>query len=502
MILSQPDNDKPQDPQDTQNAQDTQNPEHSQGPQFRIERDSLGEMRVPTTALWGAQTQRAVENFPISGLTLPHRFVWALAYIKRACAQANTELGYLAPALAPAIVAACDEVAAGALDQHFPIDVFQTGSGTSTNMNMNEVLARRANQLLAGVSGDVHPNDHVNMSQSSNDVIPTAIHVALTLALRDVLFPALRKLESTLGAKAREFDAVVKTGRTHLQDATPIRMGQVFGGFQAQAQQSLLRVEKAVNALRPLALGGTAVGTGINCPLGFPERAIAQLNAALGTEFVEAANHVEANAARDALVEASGLLKTIAVSMHKIANDIRWMGSGPRNGLGELRLPAVQPGSSIMPGKVNPVLAEALIMACAQVIGFDAANTLAGLGGVFELNLMMPLLAYNTITAVEILANATRVFAEGCVAGLEIDEAACDASVERNLALATALAPRLGYERAADIAKEARASNRTVREVALAWQVLPPAELDALLDPLRMTEPGLSETQEPPSSAN
>ena len=483
----------------TQSKSDHDNP---QGHQFRIERDSLGEMQVPAGALWGAQTQRAVENFPISGLPLPQRFIWALAHIKRACAQANAELGYLSPALAAAIVTACDEVAAGALDQHFPIDIFQTGSGTSTNMNANEVLARRANEVLPSGQGEIHPNDHVNMSQSSNDVIPTAIHVALTLALRDCLIPVLHALEKALGEKVGAFDAVVKTGRTHLQDATPIRMGQVFGGFHAQAQQSLARVEKAVEALRPLALGGTAVGTGINCPLGFPERAIAHLNAALGTDFAEAANHVEANAARDALVEVSGLLKTLAVSLHKIANDIRWMGSGPRNGLGELRLPAVQPGSSIMPGKVNPVLSEALIMACAQVIGFDTANTLAGLGGVFELNLMMPLLAYNTLTAVEILANATRVFTERCIAGLEVDEQVCRASVERNLALATALAPVLGYERAAEIAKEARASNRTVREVALAWQVLPSTELDALLDPLRMTEPGLADSREPPSPLN
>ncbi len=478
----------------------TQSPTDCNSPssrRFRIEADSLGEMQVPAEALWGAQTQRAVENFPISGVTLPHCFIRALAHIKRACAQANAELGYLSPTLADAIVKACDEVIAGELDRHFPIDVFQTGSGTSTNMNVNEVLARRAGQLLSGSSGHPHPNDHVNMSQSSNDVIPTAIHVALTLALRERLFPALQALEAALGEKAREFDPVVKTGRTHLQDATPIRMGQVFGGFQAQAQQSLARAERALSALRPLALGGTAVGTGVNCPVGFPERAIAHLNAALDTEFVEAADHVEANAARDALVEVSGLLKTVAVSLHKVANDIRWMGSGPRNGLGELRLPAVQPGSSIMPGKVNPVLAEALIMVCAQVIGFDAANTLAGLGGAFELNLMMPLLAYNTLTAVELLANATTVFTERCVAGLEVDAEVCRTSVRRNLALATALAPALGYARSAEIAKEAGASGRTVREVALAWEVLPVAELDALLDPLRMTEPGLLEPDKP-----
>ncbi len=329
------------------------------------------------------------------------------------------------------------------------------------------------------------------MSQSSNDVIPTAIHVALTLALRDELVPALTQLADALGEKAVAFDAVVKTGRTHLQDATPIRMGQVFGGYEAQARSAVARARQAIAALRALPLGGTAVGTGLNCPVGFPARAIAHLNEALGTTFVEAGNHVEANAARDAVVEASGHLKTIAVALHKIANDIRWMASGPRNGLGELRLPAVQPGSSIMPGKVNPVIAEALIMVCAQVIGFDVANTLGGLGGYFELNLMMPLLAHNTLHATEMLSNATSLFSRKCVAGLEVDAARCEASVERNLALATALAPAIGYDRAAEIAKAAQASGRTVREVALAESVLPAEEIDALLDARKMTEPGL-----------
>jgi fumarate hydratase class II len=315
--------------------------------------------------------------------------------------------------------------------------------------------------------------------------------VAVTLALRDELIPALERLSTALNDKACAFNDIVKTGRTHLQDATPIRMGQVFGGFAAQARSGVARAERAVEALRSLPLGGTAVGTGVNRPVDFPARAIARLNAALGTDFVEARNHVEANAARDALIEVSGLLRTIAVSLHKIANDIRWMGSGPRNGLGELRLPAVQPGSSIMPGKVNPVMAEALIMVCAQVIGYDVANTLGGLGGYFELNLMMPLLAHNTLSAVSLLACGTTAFIERCVKGLEVDAARCRASVERNLALATALAPVIGYDRAAQIAKEAHRSGKTVREVALAQGVLSPAELDALLDPLRMTEPGL-----------
>jgi fumarate hydratase class II len=456
----------------------------------RVERDTLGEMEVPVEALWGAQTQRAVENFPISGHRFGRRFIRALGEIKRACARANVELGHLTPEVGDAIIAVCDEVAAGTWDDHFPIDVFQTGSGTSTNMNANEVIANRATQLLVG-DGRVHPNDHVNMGQSSNDVIPTAIHVAVTLALRDDLIPALAELAAALGQKADAFDAVVKSGRTHLQDATPIRMGQVFGGFATQARRSIERAQRAVDALRELPLGGTAVGTGMNAPVGFAAAAIEHLNAELTTAFVEAADHVEANAARDGVVEVSGLLKTLAVSLHKIANDIRWMGSGPRNGLGELRLPAVQPGSSIMPGKVNPVMAEALVMVCAQVIGYDAANTLGGLGGYFELNLMMPLLAHNTLSAVTMLASAVRCFSEKCVAGLTVDAAACGEAVGRSLALATALAPVIGYDKAAEVAKEAQRSGRTVYEVASAWDLLPEAELAALLDPERMTHPGL-----------
>jgi fumarate hydratase, class II len=462
---------------------------------FRVERDSMGEMQVPHGALWGAQTQRAVENFPISGIRFGRRFIHALGSIKRTCAQANAVLGYLQPEVAQVIIAACDEVIAGELDAHFPLDVFQTGSGTSTNMNANEVIATRAMQALRsgdgqtrpGVVASIHPNDHVNMSQSSNDVIPTAIHLALTLALRDDLVPALALLSDALESKAQSFAGVVKVGRTHLQDATPIGVDQVFGGYAAQARHARARAEGAIAALRELPLGGTAVGTGVNCPVGFAETAIERLNEELGTSFVEAGNHVEANSARDALVEASGQLRTIAVSLHKIANDIRWMASGPRNGLGELRLPAVQPGSSIMPGKVNPVIPEALIMVCAQVVGFDVANTLGGLGGTFELNTMLPLLAHNTLLATEMLTNATALFAERCVAGLEVDTARCEASVARNLALATALVPVIGYDRAAEIAKEAERSDRTVREVAAAWGVLPEAELDALLDPRRMT---------------
>ncbi|MCJ7550362.1 MAG: class II fumarate hydratase [Anaerolineae bacterium] len=462
---------------------------------FRFEQDSLGEVRVPAAALWGAQTQRAVENFPISGIRFGGRFVGALGHVKRACALSNLALGTLDAALGGPIVQACDEMIAGELDAHFPIDIYQTGSGTSTNMNANEVLANRANQILNELHPvnklKVHPNDHVNKSQSSNDVIPTAAHVALALALREDLIPSLEHLVEVLEIKAETFDGVVKTGRTHLQDATPIRMGQVFGGFAAQARYSVARARRAVVAVRELPLGGTAVGTGLNCPLGFPAVAIEHLNVALNGQFSEAANHVEANAARDGLVEASGLLKTIAVSLHKIANDTRWMASGPRNGLGELRVPAVQPGSSIMPGKVNPVIAEALIMVCAQVVGMDVANSLGGLGGAFELNLMMPLLAHNTLSASSMLANAARNFADRCIAGLEVDAEHCQSLVSRNLTLATALVPVIGYDRAAEIAKEAQRTGKTVREVALAQQVLPVAQLDALLDPVRMTEPGV-----------
>ena len=461
---------------------------------MRIERDSMGEVRIPDGALWGAQTQRAVENFEISGLRFGRSFVRALGQVKRACAQANMDLGLLNPQLGAAIVQACDEVIDGTLDDHFPVDIFQTGSGTSTNMNANEVIANRAIQLLGGELGSktpVHPNDHVNMSQSSNDVIPTAIHVAAVLALRDDLIPALEQLHAVLTRKADEFDHIVKTGRTHLQDATPVRLGQEFGGYAAQVQNSIARARQAMAALNELPLGGTAVGTGINCPAGFAQRAIERLNSDQSTGFVEAANHFEGNAARDGAVAASGQIKTIAVSLSKIANDIRWLGSGPRNGLGELRLPAVQPGSSIMPGKVNPVMAEVLIMVAAQVIANDAAVTLGGLGSFFELNVMMPLIAHNLLSSIDLLANASRSFADRCVAGIEADEVRCQEGVERNLALATALAPAIGYDRAAEVSKEAYRSGRTVREVAAEDSGLSAEELDVVLDPLRMTEPGI-----------
>jgi len=457
---------------------------------MRVERDTMGEMVIPDGALWGAQTQRAVENFRISGTRFGRRFVGALGLVKRACAQANMDLGLLAPELGDVILRACDQVIEGLHDDQFPVDVFQTGSGTSTNMNANEVIANLAIQLSGGEIGSkdpVHPNDHVNMSQSSNDVIPTALHVAAVLAIRELLIPALQQLRAALLEKAAAFDPIVKTGRTHLQDATPIRLGQEFGGYAAQIDKGVERARRAMWALVELPLGGTAVGSGINCPAGFAERAITHLNQATGENFVEAGNHFEANSARDGAVEASGALKTIAVSLAKVANDIRWLGSGPRNGLGELRLPAVQPGSSIMPGKVNPVIPEAVTLAAAQVIGYDAAITLGGLGSIFELNLMMPLIAHDLLSSIELLANASWALATQCVEGIEADTERIEQQVEQSLALATALAPHIGYDRAAEVAKEAYRSGRTVRQVAEEWEVLPRDALSEVLDPRRMT---------------
>jgi fumarate hydratase class II len=460
----------------------------------RFEKDSMGSVEIPQDSLWGAQTQRAVENFPISGLRFGRVFIDAIGQVKLACARANAELGMLDKLLSEAIIQACEEVIAGDWDEHFPIDVFQTGSGTSTNMNANEVIANRAIQLLGGVVGSrtpVHPNDHVNLSQSSNDVIPTVIHVAGYLSLREKLIPALERLGAELHKKTRDFDEIVKTGRTHLQDATPIRLGQEFSGYATQAKKSITRAKSAMNILRELPLGGTAVGTGLNRHPEFPARAIGHLNQQLGADFFEAENHIEANAARDEIVEVSGLLKTIAVSLSKIANDIRWLSSGPRNGIGEIRVPAVQPGSSIMPGKVNPVMAEALIMVAAQVIGHDAALTQGGLGGNFELNTMMPLMAYNLLRSIEWLSTSVLQFTERCVAGIEAEQARCQSTVERSLALATALVPVIGYDQAAEISKEAYISGKTVGSLAKERQIMLGGDLDETLNPYRMTEPGI-----------
>jgi len=463
------------------------------GHQTRIESDSMGDMVVPADALWGAQTQRAVENFPISGYRFGRRFLRALGLIKHAAAAVNAELGLLDAQRAAWIQAAAQEVVDGKLDRHFVVDVFQTGSGTSTNMNANEVIANRAIELAGGVIGSrdpVHPNDHVNMGQSSNDVIPTAIHVAAAEAIRCDLIPALALLEKELTAKARAFDAILKIARTHLQDAVPIRLGQEFSGYASQMAHAIERAGKAVVALRELPIGGTAVGTGINTHPEFGRRMGLALSQATGIELVEAANHFEAQAARDAVCETSGQLRTIAVSLTKIANDLRLMGSGPRCGIGEIRIPPTQPGSSIMPGKVNPVMSEMLVQVAAQVIGNDATIVAGCRDGHFELNAMMPLIAHNLLESIRLLSAAAATFAERCVRGIEADENRCRAMVEQSLAMATRLAPVLGYDRAAAVVKQAWATGRTIREVALELGVLDEARLDAILDPFDMTQPG------------
>ncbi|MCC6764422.1 MAG: class II fumarate hydratase [Deltaproteobacteria bacterium] len=455
----------------------------------RIERDSMGEVQVPRDALWGASTQRAIENFPISGWRFPRGFVRALGLVKSAAAEVNGSLGLLAPEVADAIRAAADEVAAGAHDAHFVVDVFQTGSGTSTNMNVNEVIANRAK--ANGVA--VHPNDHVNMGQSSNDVIPTAMHVAAAEALASDLLPALRALAAAFAAKARELDGVVKIGRTHLQDATPVRLGQELGGHARQVELAIARLDAAGRGLEELALGGTAVGTGLNAHPEFAGRVIARLAERTGLPFREAANHFEAQSAKDAVVQLSGTLKTAAVALTKIANDVRWLASGPRCGIGEITLPATQPGSSIMPGKVNPVMAEALLQAAAFVIGADLTVTLGGQAGNFELNVMMPVMAHQQLESLRIFAAAARAFTERCVVGIRAERERATAAIERSLAMCTALAPVIGYDAAAAIAKESYATGRTVREVARARRVLPEDQLARLLDPLRMTKPGIPE---------
>lgn len=462
--------------------------------EMRIEKDSLGQVEVPADALYGAQTQRAVENFPISGITFPRVFVRALGLIKFAAAQVNEELGMLDLALADAIRQAAQEVIDGELDDHFPIDIYQTGSGTSTNMNANEVISNRAIQILGGEVGSktpVHPNDHVNRGQSSNDVIPTAIHVSAYLTVAEDLLPALRHLRDTLIQRAEEFDDVVKTGRTHLMDALPIRLGQQLAGHASQVDHGIRRIEAALPRLAELAIGGTAVGTGTNAHPEFGARMAVELVELTGLPFREAENHFEAQAAQDAAVELSGQLKTVAASLMKIANDLRWMSSGPQAGLAEITLPATQPGSSIMPGKINPVIGEAVTLVCAQVIGNDVAITVGGQSGNFELNLMLPLIAHNLLQSVTILSNASRVFADKAVAGFTINRERMEDLVEKNPILVTALAPRIGYDLAAQIAKKAMAEGRRVRDVAREMTDLTPEQLDEYLDTRAMTEAGI-----------
>jgi fumarate hydratase class II len=460
---------------------------------YRVERDSLGEVRVPADAYWGAQTQRAVENFPISGLTFGRRFVRALGVVKKSAARANRDLGLLDEAVAAAVIEAADEVIAGEHDDQFPVDVFQTGSGTSSNMNANEVVANRAAELLGDAVGErsVHPNDHVNYGQSSNDVIPTAMHVAALEAVESDVLPALSTLADALDERATAFDGVVKTGRTHLQDATPVRLGQEFGGYRSQVEKGIERVEGTRAHLAELALGGTAVGTGLNTHPEFPARAAAYVSEETGLEFREADDHFEAQAAHDAVTEAHGALRTVAGSLNKVANDLRLLASGPRNGLGELRQPENQPGSSIMPGKVNPVVAEAVNQVHKQVVGNDAAVAAGAADGQLELNLYKPVMAYNFLQSAELLANAAETFAERFVARLEANEARVAEQVERSMALATALNPSIGYDRAAEVAKEALAEDRTVREVVVEKGYLTASEADEVLDPERMTRPGI-----------
>jgi fumarate hydratase, class II len=454
----------------------------------------MGELPVPADAYYGAQTQRAVLNFPISGLVMPPGLIHAHALIKAASAQVNAELGLLDSKIAAAVAAAAGEVADGKLDEQFPIDVYQTGSGTSTNMNLNEVIANRANEILGGDRGDrmVHPNDHVNMGQSSNDTIPSAIHLSALLAIHQELLPALEHLRVELEKKSKQFWDVVKTGRTHLQDATPIRLGQEFLGWAGQVERGITRLRQAEDELREVALGGTAVGTGVNTHPEFAARVCQKLSAQLGIEVKETTNHFQAQSSLDNVVAASGALRTVAVSLYKIANDIRWLGSGPRAGLGELALPAVQPGSSIMPGKVNPVISESVTMVVAQVVGNDATVAFAGAAGsIFELNLMMPVAAHNLLSSIHLLATSARNFADQCVSGIE-DTGHGPAMVEKGLMLATALAPAIGYDAAADLAKTALKEGKTIRELARERTQLTDEQLDQLLDPAAMTEPGAS----------
>jgi fumarate hydratase class II len=457
---------------------------------FRTERDSLGEMRVPADALYGAQTQRAVENFPISALRFPRSFIAALGTIKKAAAQANVELGVLDPATGELVARAADEVIAGTLDPHFVLDIFQTGSGTSSNMNANEVIARRALQL-AGEGVKVHPNDHVNMGQSSNDVIPTAMHVAGRVALERDLIPALERFRDALLKKAEEFDDVVKSGRTHLMDATPVRLGQEFGGYASQVDHGIRRVRRASEELAELALGGTAVGTGTNALPAFPPLAIRKISELAGVEFREAENHFEAQGAKDAYVSASGALNTLAVSLLKIANDIRWLASGPTSGLAEIQLPAIQPGSSIMPGKVNPVMSEALMMLCAQVMGNHVTITIGGQHGNFELNVMMPVMAHCFLESVSLLAKGCDAFRANALEGITANRERCRQLLERNPSIATALNAYIGYDEAASVAKESAKNYESVRDVVKRRGLLSDEQLDQVLNVREMTEPGI-----------
>jgi fumarate hydratase, class II len=485
--MTQPTGAAPTDSAPTESAQ-TESAQ-TESAQHRIERDTMGEVKVPAKALWKAQTQRAVENFPISGVPINSELIGALGLIKEAAAKSNAALGVLSQEHADAIAKAASEVAANRYDSEFPLDVFQTGSGTSSNMNANEVIASLA---TAELGESVHPNDHVNASQSSNDVFPSAIHIAATYHLVYTLLPALRHLADALGLKATEFAEVVKSGRTHLMDATPVTLGQEFGGYAAQIRYGIERVDAALPRVAELPLGGTAVGTGINTPAGFAESVISLIADKTDLPLTEARDHFEAQGARDGLVEASGVLRTIAVSLYKISNDLRWMGSGPRAGLGEISLPDLQPGSSIMPGKVNPVICEATMMVCVQVIGNDAAVAFAGASGNFELNVMLPVMARNLLESIQLLANVTRLLADRCVMGIQANIEHCRKLAESSPSIVTPLNRYIGYENAAAVAKQALKEQKTIREVVIENGfvnngALTEDQLDAALDVLAMT---------------
>jgi len=457
--------------------------------EFRIEHDSMGEVKVPKEAKWQAQTQRAVENFPISGLTVERALIGALAAIKGAASGVNARLKVVPKDMADAIHQAAAEVAAGKWDDEFPIDVYQTGSGTSTNMNMNEVLATLATERLGK---EVHPNDHVNASQSSNDVFPSAIHVAATREIVKDLIPSLEHLAKALRKKQREFKSMVKSGRTHLMDATPVTLGQEFGGYAQAIEIGIERLNNVLPRVAELPLGGTAVGTGINAPKTFAKGVITKLASDMGLPLTEARDHFEAQGSRDALVECSGVLRTIGVSMWKMANDIRWMGSGPRTGLAEIRIPDLQPGSSIMPGKVNPVAAEAVCQVVAQVMGNDAAVAFGGAAGNFELNVMLPVIARNLLESIRLLASVSRVFADKCVNGIEANVERMKAFAESSPSIATSLVPYIGYEKVAKVVKESTASGKSPRQVVLEQKLMTEAELDKALDVLSLTKGGIA----------
>jgi fumarate hydratase class II len=459
---------------------------------YRTEEDSLGKLQIPQSALWGIQTQRALNNFPVSGLSFPPEFITSLALIKRSAAEANASLKLIDPQLASAIIQAAEEVMAGNWDDQFRVDIFQTGSGTSTNMNVNEVIANRASEILGGTRGEkspVHPNDHVNMGQSSNDVIPSAIHITAHSFLKKRLLPGLINLEKILAAKSRNFNSVIKLARTHLQDATPIRMGQVFSGYAAMIAAEVETIRKNTARLLELALGGTAVGTGINCHPRFANLTIKVINRLSAGRFKQTANHFAAQSSQFAVLQISSSLKTLAVSVHKIANDIRWMASGPRGGIGELVIPAIQPGSSIMPGKVNPVIPEAMLQVCAQVIGNDTVITQAGQLGNFELNTGQPVMAYNLFQSILLLADSIHIFIEKCLKKMTVNRKRCRQLLDQSLAMVTALVPIIGYDQAAAIAAEAQMTNKSVHQVVLDRGILSREQAKKLLDPRQLTTP-------------